>query len=70
MYQRRNFCRGGEDEYKSSLFITGTSFNLLTCSNVFFVLHIYCQVMCPRKYWADREESLIEVEDVWYVLVM
>ena len=35
-----------------------------------FVLHVYCQVMCPTKKRTDREESLIEVEDVWYVLAM
>ena len=34
------------------------------------VLHIYCQVTCPTKQRTDREESLIEVEDVWYVLTM
>ena len=64
MYQRRIFCRGGETECKTTLFITGTSFNLLTCINGFFVLHIYCQVTCPRKKRADREENLMEMEDV------
>ena len=70
MYQRRLLCRGGENECKTTLFITRTSSNLLTCINVFCVLHIYCQVTCSRKKRADREEKLIEVEDVWYVLAM
>ena len=34
------------------------------------VLHIYCQVTCPTKQRTDREESIIEVEDVCYVLAM
>ena len=46
-------------------------FSLLTCINVFcFVLHIYCQVMCPTKEKADREECVIEVGDVCCVLAM
>ena len=50
MYQRRHFCRGGENECKTTLFVTGTSSNLLTCINVlFFGLHIYCQVTCPKN---------------------
>ena len=62
---------GGENECKTTLFVTGTSSNLLTCIIVFFlVLPIFCQVTCPRKQRADREESLIEVEDVWYVLAV
>ena len=41
MYQRRRFCRGGENECKTTLFVTGTSFNLLTCINVVFLFYIY-----------------------------
>ena len=33
-----------------------------------FVLHINCQVTCPTKWRADKEENLIDVEDVWYWL--
>ena len=35
-----------------------------------FVLHINCQVTCLTKWRADKEENLIDVEDVWYVLAM
>ena len=37
---------------------------------LFCFTYIYCQVTCPTKKMADREESLIEVEDVWYELAM
>ena len=40
MYQRRNFCRGGKNECKTTLVVTGTSSNLLTCINVFFLFYI------------------------------
>ena len=41
MYQRRHFVGGGENECKTTLFVTGTSSNLLTCINVLFLVYIY-----------------------------
>ena len=36
-----SYFRGGENECKSTLFVTGTSSNLLTCIKVFFLFYIY-----------------------------
>ena len=35
-----SFCRGGQNECKTTPFVTGTSFNLLTCIIVFFLFYI------------------------------